>query len=223
MSGFVGDSGDTWGHCPVSPTWTLTDKALTPLGTQDRRAGRQTRKNVPAVPTVSGVRRVLSRPLRQCACMTLITKGLGHGFRGQQSRSRPQLSPIWVPMAAREGNRSRMPRRTWAVGAQQSYAPTVKRRRATLRSPHAAPSCIAPPSAKVGPRSREAGRLRQLLTDHAVVIGIPHERVGRMIPAHRRNAVPPRLMARDSAVVVVECKRVPTAHTAPLSSARRFR
>ena len=227
MSGFVGDSGDAWGLCRLSPGWTLMDKALTPLGTRDRRlAGRQA--NTEKCPCCPRSLRRHRSPFASRPPMRLYDIDIER-LRSRIPGTVEAKSSPTVPNLGSDGCRrrkpSRMPRRTWAVGAQQSHAPAVKRRRATLRSPHAAPSCIAPPSVRVGPRSREAGRVRQLLTDHAVVIGIPHERVGRMIPAHRRNAVPPRLLTRDPAVfvVVVAGKRVPTAHGAPSSSARRFR
>ena len=41
MTGTVGDSGDTWGLCPLSPGWALIDKELIPLGTWDSKCSRR--------------------------------------------------------------------------------------------------------------------------------------------------------------------------------------
>ena len=56
-------------------------------------------------------------------------------------------------------------------------------------------------------RCSRAQNLSGLFANHPVSIPVPHEPVGRMLPVHRRDAVLPRLLARDSSVPV----RVPLA------------
>ena len=45
--------------------------------------------------------------------------------------------------------------------------------------------------------------VRRLLAHHPVAVPIAHVPVRRMVPPHRGNAVPPRLLAGDAAVAVV--------------------
>ena len=166
MSGLVGDSGDTWGLCPLSPGWTLMDKALTPLGTRDGgSSGRQANaERCPCCP----------RSLRRhpCPFASLEPMRLYHLVNERlrlliPGTAETKSSPI-VPTSGPDGCQRGKPAANAPALLRGRRPATLyphrkagKRRRAPLWSPHAAPSCIAPPFPKVGPRSRKADRDRR--------------------------------------------------------------
>lgn len=145
------------------------------------------------------------------------------------TKSSPTV-PRSGPDVCHRGKPARMPGRTCALGAQDNGALTVNPQSGVERpcgrpTPHHRVSRRPPCRSGRAPPKRTRSDRSQLLTDHAVVVGIPHEPIGRMIPAHRHNAVPSRFPTRNPAitVVVVACKHFRTFLGAPSSSARRFR